>query len=230
MHAEILTYSRSRGLFAGVSLDGSTLRPDNSASEKVYGEESVSEGHRPGAQSRRACGRQAHDQRASEGITQILLIRGRCRKLPGKRRDNLDAKLFAFFHLTDDSCTFARAVRFILFCDGSSVLQPGSGRQLCPLACARSWSGSFLSFHLGPGFITANVDNDAGGIYTYASAGSQFGYSLLWTIIPIAIVLTMAQEISARMGVVTGKGLSELIHEEYGLRITFLLMCGTLVL
>jgi NRAMP (natural resistance-associated macrophage protein)-like metal ion transporter len=84
----------------------------------------------------------------------------------------------------------------------------------------------FILSILGPGFITANVDNDAGGIYTYASAGSQFGYSLLWTIIPIAIVLTMAQEISARMGVVTGKGLSELIREEYGLRITFLLMCG----
>ncbi len=79
---------------------------------------------------------------------------------------------------------------------------------------------------LGPGFITANVDNDAGGIYTYASAGAQFGYKLLWTMIPIALCLTFAQEISARMGVVTGKGLSELIREEYGLRITFFLMAG----
>ncbi len=79
---------------------------------------------------------------------------------------------------------------------------------------------------LGPGFITANVDNDAGGIYTYAAAGAQFGYSLLWTIIPVAICLTFAQEISARMGVATGKGLSELIREQYGLRIAFLLMCG----
>ncbi len=84
----------------------------------------------------------------------------------------------------------------------------------------------FILAILGPGFITANVDNDAGGIYTYAAAGAQFGYSLLWTIIPVAVCLTFAQEISARMGVVTGKGLSELIREEYGVRITFLLMCG----
>jgi NRAMP (natural resistance-associated macrophage protein)-like metal ion transporter len=87
----------------------------------------------------------------------------------------------------------------------------------------------FLLSILGPGFITANVDNDAGGIYTYASAGAQYGYRLLWTIIPVAIVLTFAQEISARMGVVTGKGLSELIREEYGLRITFLLMLGLVI-
>lgn len=84
----------------------------------------------------------------------------------------------------------------------------------------------FLLSILGPGFITANVDNDAGGIYTYASAGSQYGYRLLWTMIPVAILLTFAQEISARMGVVTGKGLSELIREEYGLRITTFLMFG----
>jgi NRAMP (natural resistance-associated macrophage protein)-like metal ion transporter len=87
----------------------------------------------------------------------------------------------------------------------------------------------FIFTILGPGFITANVDNDAGGIYTYAAAGAQFGYSLLWTMIPVAIALTMAQEISARMGVVTGKGLSELIREHFGLRITFLLMCGLLL-
>jgi NRAMP (natural resistance-associated macrophage protein)-like metal ion transporter len=84
----------------------------------------------------------------------------------------------------------------------------------------------FLFSILGPGFITANVDNDAGGIYTYASAGAQYGYRLLWTIIPVAILLAFAQEIAARMGVVTGKGLSELIREEYGLRITFFLMLG----
>jgi NRAMP (natural resistance-associated macrophage protein)-like metal ion transporter len=84
----------------------------------------------------------------------------------------------------------------------------------------------FILSILGPGFITANVDNDAGGIYTYAAAGSKFGYALLWTIIPVAICLTFAQEISARMGVITGKGLSELIREHYGLRLTFLLMCG----
>jgi NRAMP (natural resistance-associated macrophage protein)-like metal ion transporter len=84
----------------------------------------------------------------------------------------------------------------------------------------------FLLSILGPGFITANVDNDDGGIYTYASAGAQYGYRLLWTMIPVAILLTFAQEISARMGVVTGKGLSELIREEYGLRITAFLMLG----
>jgi NRAMP (natural resistance-associated macrophage protein)-like metal ion transporter len=87
----------------------------------------------------------------------------------------------------------------------------------------------FILSILGPGFITANVDNDAGGIYTYASAGAQFGYSLLWTVIPIVVVLTFAQEIAARMGVVTGKGLSELIREQYGVRITFILMCALVV-
>lgn len=87
----------------------------------------------------------------------------------------------------------------------------------------------FVLSILGPGFITANVDNDSGGIYTYAAAGSQFGYSLLWTIIPVAVCLTFAQEISARMGVATGKGLSELIREQYGIRATFLLMCGLVV-
>lgn len=84
----------------------------------------------------------------------------------------------------------------------------------------------FLFSILGPGFITANVDNDAGGIYTYASSGAQYGYRLLWTMIPVVILLTFAQEIAARMGVVTGKGLSELIREEYGLRTTFILMAA----
>ncbi|HEY5328324.1 MAG TPA: Nramp family divalent metal transporter [Acidobacteriaceae bacterium] len=92
----------------------------------------------------------------------------------------------------------------------------------------RRWRTSiFLVFAvLGPGFITANVDNDAGGIYTYATAGARFGYALLWTMIPMALMLTFAQEISARMGVVTGKGLSELIREEFGLRMTATLMMG----
>jgi NRAMP (natural resistance-associated macrophage protein)-like metal ion transporter len=96
---------------------------------------------------------------------------------------------------------------------------------------ARYWGARllFILSILGPGFITANVDNDSGGIYTYASAGAQFGYSLLWTVIPVAIVLTFAQEIAARMGVVTGKGLSELIREQFGLRITFLMMCALLL-
>ena len=77
---------------------------------------------------------------------------------------------------------------------------------------------------LGPGFITANVDNDAGGIHTYSQAGAQFGYTLLWTMIPITIALIVVQEMCARMGVVTGKGLSDLIREEFGLRITFVIM------
>jgi NRAMP (natural resistance-associated macrophage protein)-like metal ion transporter len=77
---------------------------------------------------------------------------------------------------------------------------------------------------LGPGFITANVDNDAGGILTYSAAGAQFGYNLLWTMIPITLALIVVQEMCARMGVVTGKGLSDLIREEFGLRITFVIM------
>ena len=77
---------------------------------------------------------------------------------------------------------------------------------------------------LGPGFITANVDNDAGGILTYSAAGAQFGYTLLWTMIPITIALIVVQEMCARMGAVTGKGLSDLIREEFGLRITFVIM------
>src|SRR3984957_4362300 len=77
---------------------------------------------------------------------------------------------------------------------------------------------------VGPGFITANVDNDAGGILTYSQTGAQFGYMLLWTMIPITISLIVVQEMCARMGAVTGKGLSDLIREEFGLRITFLVM------
>jgi NRAMP (natural resistance-associated macrophage protein)-like metal ion transporter len=77
---------------------------------------------------------------------------------------------------------------------------------------------------LGPGFITANVDNDSGGIFTYSQAGAQYGYKLLWTMIPITIALIVVQEMCARMGVVTGKGLSDLIREEFGLRMTFFIM------
>ena len=86
----------------------------------------------------------------------------------------------------------------------------------------------FLSV-LGPGIITATVDNDAGGIYTYSVAGAHFGYALLWTLIPITVALVVVQEMSARMGVVTGKGLADLIREEYGFRITFFLMVLLLV-
>lgn len=77
---------------------------------------------------------------------------------------------------------------------------------------------------LGPGFITANVDNDPGGILTYSQAGAQFGYQLLWTLIPVTIGLIVVQEMAARMGAVTGKGLSDLIREEFGLRATFFTM------
>ncbi len=77
---------------------------------------------------------------------------------------------------------------------------------------------------LGPGFITANVDNDPGGIYTYSAAGAKFGYLPLWTLLPITISLIVTQEMCARMGAVTGKGLSDLIREEFGLRMTFLIM------
>src|SRR6202165_499920 len=79
---------------------------------------------------------------------------------------------------------------------------------------------------VGPGFITANVDNDAGGIATYSVAGAQFGYSLLWLMIPITVALVMIQEMASRMGAVTGKGLSDLIREEFGFRATFLLMAA----
>jgi NRAMP (natural resistance-associated macrophage protein)-like metal ion transporter len=82
---------------------------------------------------------------------------------------------------------------------------------------------------VGPGFITANVDNDAGGIYTYSFAGARFGYSLLWTLIPMTVALVVIQEMCARMGAVTGKGLSDLIREEYGLRTTFLMMLALVV-
>src|SRR5215471_7316698 len=77
---------------------------------------------------------------------------------------------------------------------------------------------------VGPGFITANVDNDAGGIYTYSLAGAQFGYALLWSLIYITLALIVVQEMCARMGAVTGKGLSDLVREEYGLRVTFFMM------
>jgi Mn2+/Fe2+ NRAMP family transporter len=77
---------------------------------------------------------------------------------------------------------------------------------------------------IGPGFITANVDNDPGGILTYSQAGAKYGYSLLWTLIPTTIALIVVQEMAARMGAITGKGLSDLIREEFGLRMTFFTM------
>jgi NRAMP (natural resistance-associated macrophage protein)-like metal ion transporter len=77
---------------------------------------------------------------------------------------------------------------------------------------------------IGPGFITANVDNDSGGIFTYSAAGAKYGYLPLWTLLPITLVLIIVQEMCSRMGAVTGKGLSDLIREEFGLRMTFFIM------
>jgi NRAMP (natural resistance-associated macrophage protein)-like metal ion transporter len=96
----------------------------------------------------------------------------------------------------------------------------------------KRWKIRILLFFavVGPGFITANVDNDANGIVTYSQAGAQFGYELLWTMIPVTLALIVVQEISARMGAVTGKGLSDLIREEFGLRITFFMMIAILLI
>ena len=82
---------------------------------------------------------------------------------------------------------------------------------------------------LGPGLITANVDNDAGGIYTYSAAGAKYGYLPLWTLIPITLLLIITQEMCSRMGAVTGKGLSDLIREEFGLRTTFFMMAALVI-
>jgi NRAMP (natural resistance-associated macrophage protein)-like metal ion transporter len=83
---------------------------------------------------------------------------------------------------------------------------------------------------VGPGIITANVDNDAGGITTYSLAGSIYGYRLLWTIVPVALALFVVQEMSSRLGVVTGKGLADLLREEFGVKATFYLMVALLVI
>jgi Mn2+/Fe2+ NRAMP family transporter len=87
------------------------------------------------------------------------------------------------------------------------------------------WRGLIiLLMVVGPGIITSNVDNDAGGIATYSIAGASFGYSLIWSLIPITLALIIIQEMSARMGVVTGKGLSDLIRERFGVKLTFYLL------
>ena len=87
---------------------------------------------------------------------------------------------------------------------------------------------AFLAI-VGPGIITANVDNDAGGITTYSLAGARYGYDLLWALIPVTFALIVVQEMCARMGAVTGKGLADLIRENFGVKLTFLLMGGLLV-
>lgn len=87
---------------------------------------------------------------------------------------------------------------------------------------------ALLVAFMGPGVITSNVDNDAGGIYTYSLCGAQYGYRLLWILVPVLLALIVVQEMCSRMGTVTGKGLADLIREEFGLRITFLLMMAVL--
>src|SRR6266478_2643656 len=116
-----------------------------------------------------------------------------------------------------------------------AVMKPGpttaKSSRIRTFQFLRNWKVRILLLFdvVGPGFITANVDNDAGGILTYSLAGAQFGYALLWTMIPITVALIVVQEMCARMGAVTGKGLSDLIREEFGLRITFLMMLGILI-
>jgi len=94
----------------------------------------------------------------------------------------------------------------------------------------RTWRRRIAVFLavVGPGIITSNVDNDAGGISTYTTAGAQFGYALLWSLIPMTIALYVSEEMCARMGVITGKGLSDLIREEFGFRSTFFVMIAAL--
>jgi NRAMP (natural resistance-associated macrophage protein)-like metal ion transporter len=82
---------------------------------------------------------------------------------------------------------------------------------------------------LGPGIITGSVDNDAGGITTYSVAGAIYGYKLLWTLIPSFVILVVVQEMNARMGIVTGQGLADLIRENFGLKITFLIFLGLVI-
>lgn len=94
----------------------------------------------------------------------------------------------------------------------------------------RIWTGILLGLAIiGPGIITGSVDNDAGGVTTYSLAGANYGYNLIWTLIPCFIVLFVVQEMNARMGVVTGQGLADLIRSNFGLRITFYIFVGLLI-
>src|SRR5512137_1187248 len=103
-----------------------------------------------------------------------------------------------------------------------SEMSPGARRSL--------WARMAMLFaFIGPGIITSNVDNDAGGITTYSLAGAEYGLSLLWTLVPITLVLILIQEMCARMGVVYVKGLSDLIRERFGAKVTFYLMLALLL-
>jgi NRAMP (natural resistance-associated macrophage protein)-like metal ion transporter len=100
------------------------------------------------------------------------------------------------------------------------------GRTLAFFSAGNQWRRRIALFLavIGPGIITSNVDNDAGGIATYTQAGSAYGYTLLWSLVPMTIALYVTMEMCARMGVITGKGLSDLIREEFGFRSTFFVM------
>lgn len=92
------------------------------------------------------------------------------------------------------------------------------------------WKRALIFFSImGPGIITANIDNDASGIATYSVAGARFGYELLWTLIPTTVALIVIQEMVARMGVVTGKGLSDLIRENYGVKAAMYIMVALFI-
>lgn len=102
-------------------------------------------------------------------------------------------------------------------------------KKIRPPATKGFWRNLVIFFAvLGPGIITANVDNDAGGIATYSIAGAHFGYGFLWAVVPVVFVLVVIQEMSARMGVVTGKGLADLMRERFGARVTFYAMAALL--
>ena len=107
--------------------------------------------------------------------------------------------------------------------EAAALREPASRRRV-------AWREALLFLAvIGPGIITANVDNDAGGITTYSLAGARYGTMLLWTLVPITLALIVVQEMSARMGAVTGKGLADLIRENYGVKLTFYLMITLLV-
>ncbi|HTZ11180.1 MAG TPA: Nramp family divalent metal transporter [Candidatus Margulisiibacteriota bacterium] len=92
------------------------------------------------------------------------------------------------------------------------------------------WSNVFIFLAImGPGIITGSVDNDAGGITTYSVAGAVYGYKLLWTLIPSFIILLVVQEMNARMGMVTGQGLADLIRENFGVKVTFFIFLGLII-
>jgi NRAMP (natural resistance-associated macrophage protein)-like metal ion transporter len=102
--------------------------------------------------------------------------------------------------------------------------QPPAAQRLGPPRPSR-WRTLLMFFSvIGPGIITANADNDVGGIQTYSLAGAQFGYSMLWLLIPVTLALIVTQEMCARMGAVTGKGLADLIRENFGVRVTFFVL------